>query len=86
MRRYHLWVGGLIVVVFLITGQFMRHHGPPMGALSDSTRLMFRSRHIYLLASGLVNLMWGSICDRPRAGAESSRCSAPCCWCPRQYT
>jgi hypothetical protein len=59
MRKYHLWVGVLIVVVILVTGQFMRHHEPPMSALSDSTRLMFRSRHIYLLASGLVNLMLG---------------------------
>jgi hypothetical protein len=68
MRKYHLWVGVLIVVVFLITGQFMRHHDPPMGTLGGSTRLMFRSRHIYLLASGLVNLMIGLYLQRQVEG------------------
>jgi hypothetical protein len=74
MRRYLLWVGVLVVGVFLITGQFMRHHEPPMGTLGDSVRLMFRSRHIYILASGLVNLMLGSTCGGRRwVGVESSR-------------
>jgi len=59
MRRLHLSFGVLTVLAFLITGQFMRHHEPPMSALSDSVRLMFRSRHIYILAAGLVNLMLG---------------------------
>jgi hypothetical protein len=68
MRKYHLAVGVAIVVTFLITGQFMRYHDPPMGALGDSVRLMFRSRHIYLLASGLVNLMLGLYMRRQTAG------------------
>jgi hypothetical protein len=59
MRRLHLRVGVFAVVAFLITGQFIRHHIPPMVALSDSVRLMFRSRHIYILAAGLVNLILG---------------------------
>jgi hypothetical protein len=59
MRAFHLWVGVLTVIVFLITGQVMRHHQPPMPALPDDVRLMFRSRHIYILAGGLVNLMLG---------------------------
>jgi hypothetical protein len=68
MRRYHWLVGVLMVVIFLITGQLMHRHEPPMGALSDSIRLMFRSRHIYLLASGLVNLMLGLYMRREAAG------------------
>jgi len=59
MRRLHLAVGLFAVLVFVATGQFMRHHAPPMAALSDSDRLMFRSRHIYILAGGLVNLVLG---------------------------
>ena len=59
MRRTHLVVGVLTVVIFIITGQLMRHHTPPMGTLNDAARLMFRSRHIYILASGLVNAMLG---------------------------
>ncbi len=59
MRRIHLWAGALTVGAFIVTGQFMRHHQPPLATLSDAERLMFRSRHIYILAAGLVNLMLG---------------------------
>ena len=68
MRRLHLAVGLLTVVAFLITGQFMGHHTPPMAALSDSVRLLFRSRHIYILASGLVNLVLGLYLQRHTRG------------------
>ena len=37
------------------------------GALGDATRMMFRSRHIYILLSGLVNLAVGTYFVR-RAG------------------
>jgi hypothetical protein len=59
MRKLHFTAGLLTVVVFLITGQLMRRHTPPLGTLDASIRLMHRSRHIYILAAGLVNLMVG---------------------------
>lgn len=59
MRVFHLSAGILTIIVFLITGQVMRHHQPPMPVLPDDVHLMFRSRHIYILAGGLVNLMLG---------------------------
>jgi hypothetical protein len=59
MRLVHLNAGIATVVIFLITGQFMRHHTPPIDTLADSVRLLHRSRHIYILAAGLVNLMLG---------------------------
>jgi hypothetical protein len=64
MRAVHRWIGLLTVVVFLISGQFLRHHHPPIDTLSDSARLMLRSRHIYILSSGLVNLMLGLYVQR----------------------
>jgi hypothetical protein len=67
MRRLHLAVGIAAVLAFLITGQLMRHH-TPMTALSDSVRLMYRSRHIYILAGGLVNLMLGLYLHRRQQG------------------
>ena len=45
----------------------MHHHQPPLGSLGGSARLMYRSRHIYILAAGLVNLMLG-LYMRPREG------------------
>lgn len=68
MRRLHLTVGVLTVVTFLITGQFMRHHTPPMATLDETVRLMFRSRHIYILAGGLVNLVLGIYLQRHAPG------------------
>jgi hypothetical protein len=59
MRRLHLAVGVVTVIAFLLTGQFMAHHTPPLATLGDSVHLMFRSRHIYILAAGLLNLMLG---------------------------
>ena len=72
MRRLHLGVGVFAVVTFLITGQFNETSRiPPRVALSDSVRLMFRSRHIYILAAGLVNLILGVYLQgRQGGGAE----------------
>jgi hypothetical protein len=64
MRATHLAIGLLAVAIFLVSGQLLRHHHPPMDTLSDSARLMLRSRHIYILASGLVNLMLGLYVER----------------------
>jgi hypothetical protein len=64
MRKLHLAVGVLTVMAFLITGQLMRHHVPAMRTLEDGERLLFRSRHVYILASGLVNLMLGLYLQR----------------------
>jgi hypothetical protein len=64
MRRLHLVAGIGAVLIFLITGQLMLHHTPPLATLGDSARLMFRSRHLYILAAGLVNLMLGLYLER----------------------
>lgn len=59
LRMAHLVVGAIAVVAFLITGQIMTGHEPPVGELEWAERLLFRSRHIYLLSGGLVNLALG---------------------------
>jgi hypothetical protein len=59
MRRGHLIVGLSAVVAFAITGQVMRHHSPPLAEAGDAARLMYRSRHIYLLGAALVNVTLG---------------------------
>lgn len=64
MRRIRLIVGVATVLAFLISGQMMSHHAPPLSALGANARLMYRSRHIYILASGLVNLMLGLYLQR----------------------
>jgi hypothetical protein len=60
MKRLHLLVGAFVLVAFLLTGQYMDYLDVRSGALGETARAMFRSRHIYLLMAGLVNLGVGS--------------------------
>lgn len=56
MKALHLTVGWLAVAAFLLTGQYMDFHTPRMEELDDGARMLFRSRHIYILLAGLINL------------------------------
>lgn len=59
VRRIHLIIGLLGVIAFLLTGQVMKHHHPRMEELSAEVRMMYVSRHIYLLGASLVNVALG---------------------------
>jgi len=59
LRTTHLVIGAIAVLAFLITGQLMSRHEPPVASMEWAERLLFRSRHIYLLCAGLVNLAIG---------------------------
>jgi hypothetical protein len=68
MKRLHLILGVLVVVAFLFTGQYMDFQEPKVRELTDEgTRMMFRSRHIYLLLAGLINLGVGAYFTYHRA-------------------
>ena len=60
MKRLHLWVGAIALFIFLLTGQYMDYLDVRTNVLGETARVMFRSRHIYLLLAGLVNLGVGS--------------------------
>lgn len=60
MKRLHLWVGALALLAFLLSGQYMDYLEVRRNALGETARVMFRSRHIYLLLAGLVNLGVGA--------------------------
>src|SRR3974377_2600484 len=59
MRKLHLIAGLLGILVFVLSGQAMRLHKPPIKSLAGGKRMMFLSRHIYILGSALVNLTLG---------------------------
>jgi len=59
LRTAHLAVGAVTIGAFLVTGMVMYAHAPPMSAMDWGDRLLFRSRHIYILCAGLVNLSLG---------------------------
>ncbi|MBI4417534.1 MAG: hypothetical protein HY563_02075 [Ignavibacteriales bacterium] len=59
MKRIHLLTGILTLVVFLVTGVYMRIGFPELYGDSEAIRFLFRANHVYILFSGLLNVMAG---------------------------
>ena len=59
MRRFHLILGAVLFIAFVVTGRFMRQDFPDKEAIDQEFRLLMRSRHIYILFASLINLCLG---------------------------
>ena len=68
MRRAHLLVGALGILVFLGTGLYMRLGFPDLYAGNEALRYMYRANHIYLLLGSLVNVVLGIYLAAPESG------------------
>jgi hypothetical protein len=55
-RRFHAVLGFVLVAAFLLTGQYMDRIHAHLAGMADGPRLLYRSRHIYVLMSALVNV------------------------------
>lgn len=60
MKRFHLIFGLSTVVVFLLTGQYMDRYFNHLEGMPDGPRMLYRTRHIFILLAGLLNLGIGS--------------------------
>ncbi len=60
MKAFHLIFGITIVIVFILTGQYMDRYLNHLAGMPDPQRMFYRSRHIYILLAGLVNLGIGA--------------------------
>ena len=60
MKKVHLIFGVFVVIAFLLTGQYMDKYYNHMVGVADAPRLLYRTRHIFILMAGLVNLMIGT--------------------------
>jgi len=60
MKKAHLIFGLSVVITFLLTGQYMDKHFHHMVGMPDAPRLLYRTRHIFILLSGLLNLGIGA--------------------------
>ena len=60
MKKVHLIFGVAVVIAFLLTGQYMDKHYHHMVGVPDAPRLLYRTRHIFILLSGLLNLGIGA--------------------------
>ena len=59
MARLHLLIGLISLAAFLASGQYMDLCYDHLRGLDDATRMLFRSTHIYLLFTALLNLVLG---------------------------
>lgn len=69
----HIVVGWVTVTVFLATGLFMRLGYPGVATPDLAHRVFFRTHHLYLLASALVNLLAGSSLRNAQGQAQRPR-------------
>jgi hypothetical protein len=60
MKKVHLIFGVCVVIAFLLTGQYMDKFYNHMRGVPDTPRLLYRTRHIFILLSGLLNLGIGA--------------------------
>ena len=60
MKRFHLIFGLLVLVVFLLTCQYMDRFHEHLRYTPDGPRMLYRTRHIFILLSGLLHLGIGS--------------------------
>lgn len=60
MKKIHLIFGVFVVLAFLLTGQYMDKVYNHMVGVPDAQRLLFRTRHIFILLAGLLNLAIGA--------------------------
>lgn len=59
MKRLHLIFGILTVIFFVLTGQYMQRYLGRLEGMEIGMRLLYRTRHIFILMSGLLNIAIG---------------------------
>jgi hypothetical protein len=59
MPRLHLIVGLVSILAFLASGQYMDLRYDHLHDMDNTTRMLFRSTHIYLLFAALLNTALG---------------------------
>src|SRR5262245_14633455 len=60
LRKIHLYAGWFFVLVFVLTGQYMRFVVLPSMQADDVLRFSLRPNHIYILLFGLLHLGLGA--------------------------
>ena len=60
LGKIHFYLGILIVIVFLLTGQYMDHNYDHLRDMEPMNRALFRAGHLYILLFGLINIALGA--------------------------
>lgn len=68
LRKTHLVTGLSLLVIFPLTGAYLRYRVPHLMEGSDRYRFSMRGNHIYILLSGLIHLALGVYFRQVTAG------------------
>ena len=60
LGKFHLYIGIVIVIIFLLTGQYMHHNFNHLKEMELMNRALFRAGHLYILLFGLINASLGA--------------------------
>ena len=60
MKKFHQLFGIFLIVAFLLTGQYMDKQLNHLDGMPDGPRMLYRTRHIFILFAGLINLGIGT--------------------------
>ena len=60
MKKFHTIFGLVTVIVFLLTGQYMDKYLHHLHGRLDGPRMLYRTRHIFILLSGLLHIGIGT--------------------------
>jgi hypothetical protein len=66
--RLHLVIGIAGLIAFLLTGQYMDRWLGHLDGMADAPRALYRSAHIYILFSALLNVLLGTYVVPVRGG------------------
>ena len=72
MKRFHFIFGLLMFVAFLLTGQYMDKFHHHLDGVEIGVRLLYRTRHIFILLASLIHLVLG-LYHQTRAGQWQRR-------------
>lgn len=73
MRRAHLAIGLAFLVIFALTGVYLRRSFPEAYHGDSGIHMMYRAGHIYILFAALLNVAFGVYFHRPPGQAARQR-------------
>ena len=59
LGKIHFYFGIVVVIIFVLTGQYMHHNYNHLRDMEAMSRALFRAGHLYILLFGLINASLG---------------------------
>lgn len=60
LKKIHLFFGFIVLIIFVLTGQYMHHKYNHLIDMPLTERALFRAGHIYILFSSFIHISLGT--------------------------